>query len=277
MVSAKTRTSRDERIILRFGWGCLAMAILCFICPKATAQGKRTIEVFHLTQEHQAIGVSNCYYAGSNIKFVWSGGDLITIFKGSTEEVFIFNPEKHVVFETNLRKFNSTGFTFTSASLGASKHLRLRTHEKFSFQNFPAENCDVLTPKYDDRDMKPNAIQQYGKTGYLKCLDCPGIDAKTADFAATSYGCPPHGKPPLELVLHTMSFPTNLLFRDTKLNPTKPELTIRLKTVSVKREQMQSTFFDTPAFTGYKHVGSEREVVGSTGTADAIKDMFLPE
>ncbi len=126
------------------------------------------------------------YVGGTNVKWIFNGGDFVCLFRALEKKVYLYLPTQKAVFEETFDQFRKHGITFTQGGQEKCGRLQLREiPQKAEFQKFPVKVFGIYSYAATNHGEK-----RLVNLGTLTTLAEPAKLFDMADFISLAYGLP---------------------------------------------------------------------------------------
>jgi hypothetical protein len=247
----------------------LTLFLWLFVSPAlVAAPNSQTVDAYHLTQTHFALGPLELYYTADAVKMQFKSKGLFLLARAPSWKVVIFRPEGHVAHEISQKEFLANGMSwvqFGGIPLRGYKGVaeqkgRNETLLEYVYAGAPSPNSS----QYTYWEVKPVGLK---------------VPDEACELAARAFRVPYRHNIPFKLLGnepgHDDMRPQNKvawsLSVDTRKAGGRTEIW-RLATSKCTSVKLPKSEFDYPV--GYRMVKSEPEVIISSGSREVIEDLL---
>lgn len=250
----------------------VTLMTVCLFSVSAWPAAGADLAVWHLKQLHRSLGSVEIYLAPGLMRLEKGNGDIIVLYRGDTNLVYIFNPPHKAEFRCPLETFYKRGFMITASGLSVIRSWKPRQTKDINFKGVPAKVVEILAAGHLRTGQKVDV-----KCAEMKVLSAKENFSKAVSVIETLFATPTTGKIPIEMTLNYSSSGGELWFqtRTQELRSRLPENNYRLETSYIAREKKNCDFFAAPK--NYKVMKSDEHVLNLTDTASDLTRMILPE
>lgn len=228
----------------------------------------------HAIQQHHRLGKGDMYWSGENVKWIFNDGDVVCLFRGSDQKVYIFLPTRKAVFEQTFSNFRKRGITFTAGGQESCSSLLLKQASKQTqFQKFAVKTYAILSPARSSR-------------GAVRMIDIGTVTAmaqqpKTrdmADFITIAYGLPKMDTVALDMTMRFQIEDASLWFKTSEkelYSDKNKSNQAWLRTIKLENVKVAADFFDAPK--NFKKVDSQEKILGMAPATKDFEDLMFAE